>query len=125
MVDIFTPPQNPPTNPSPAAPVRVAAPDPSPRGPTISNPALSPPQERWQADRDAVAKNDPWQQSPEKVMMVKDPVTGEITARARDGSTGDPANPGDPGQATVEGGKLRLGSMELDEKDVRQIMTEM
>jgi hypothetical protein len=93
MNDIFTPPSTPPVNPSPAAPVRVAAPDPSTRPVVQSNPALSSPQERWQADRDSVAKNDPWQQSPEKVMMVKDPVTGEITARARDGSTGDPANP--------------------------------
>ena len=107
------------------APVRVKAGDPSPAAPTVSNPALSSPQERWAADRAAVAATDPWQQSPEKVMMVKDPVTGEITARARDGSTvGDPANPGDPAQATVDGGKLRIGEMLLDEKDIRQIMTE-
>jgi hypothetical protein len=124
MSDIFSPPQNPPTNPSPAAPVRVAAPDPSPRAPTVSNPALSPPQERWAADRAAVAAKDPWQQDPSKVAMIKEPVTGEVTARARDGSTGDPANPGDPAQATVDGGKLRIGELELSEADIRQLMTE-
>src|ERR1700733_2851790 len=124
MVDVFTPPATPHVNPAPAAPVRVAAPDPSPRAPTVSSPALRAPQERWQADRDAIAKNDPWQQSPEKVMMVKEPVTGEVTARARDGSTGDPANPGDPAQATVDGGKLRIGELELSEADIRQLMTE-
>jgi hypothetical protein len=126
MVDVFTPSSAPPVNNSPAQPVRVAAPDPSARAPAVqSNPALSPPQERWAADRAAIAASDPWQQSPEKVMMVKDPITGEITARARDGSTvGDPANPGDPAQATVDGGRLRIGEMLLDEKDIRAIMTE-
>jgi hypothetical protein len=122
--NIFTPPANPPVNPSPAAPVRVKAGDPSPGAPTVSSPALSAPQERWAADRAAVAAKDPWQQDPAKVAMIKDPITGEITAKARDGSTGDPANPGDPGQATVEGGKLRIGELELSESDIRQIMTE-
>jgi hypothetical protein len=117
MTDMFRDPPVPPTNSSPAQPVRVTAPDPS-------SPALSPPQERWAADRAAVAAKDPWQQDPTKVAMVKDPVTGEITARARDESTGDPANPGDPGQATVEGGKLRIGELELSEADIRQLMTE-
>jgi hypothetical protein len=126
MVDVFTPPSAPPVNNSPAQPVRVAAPDPTARAPAVqSNPALSPPQERWAADRAAIAASDPWQQDPSKVAMVKDPATGEITARARDGSTtGDPANPGDPAQATVDGGKLCIGEMLLDEKDIRQIMTE-
>jgi hypothetical protein len=124
MSDIFAPPSSPHGNPAPAAPVRVKAGDPSPAAPTVSNPALSPPQERWAADRTAVAAKDPWQQDPNKVAMIKDPITGEITARARDGSTGDPANPGDPAQATVDGGKLRIGELELSEADIRAIMTE-
>jgi hypothetical protein len=125
MVDVFTPPATPHVNPAPAAPVRVAAPDPSTRAPTVSNPALSAPQERWAADRAAAAANDPWQQDPAKVMMVKDPTTGEITARARDGSTtGDPANPGDPASATTDGKVLRLGDLELSEADVRKLMVE-
>jgi hypothetical protein len=113
MVDVFTPPATPHVNPAPAAPVAV------------SNPPLSAPQQRWAADRAAAAKGDPWQSDPASTVMVKDK-DGNITFRPRsDGSPGDPANPGDPAQAIAEGGKLRIGEMELDEKDIRQIMTEM
>jgi hypothetical protein len=90
----------------------------------VSNPTVNPAQQRWAADRAAAAKGDPWQSDPASTVMLKDK-DGNITFRPRsDGSPGDPANPGDSAQAIAEGGKLRIGEMELDEKDIRQIMTE-
>jgi hypothetical protein len=113
----------PPANNAPAAPVRVKAGDPSPAAPTVSNPALSSPQERWAADRAAVAASDPWQQSPEKVMMVKDPVSGVVTAKSRDGSTvGDPANPGDPTQQQPTPDRIRVGDLDLTADELKGLM---
>jgi hypothetical protein len=117
-VTVFTPPAKPPVNPSPAAPAVVGNPAP---GTVQSNPALSEPQARWKADRDANAANDPWQQDPSKVAMVKGP-DGVVRPVARTG--GDGTNqPGDPALAGVtEGGKLRVGDIELDPTEIKGLL---
>jgi hypothetical protein len=119
-VTIFTPPKNPPVNNSPAA--VAAAPKPTP-GTVQSSPPMSEPQQRWQADRDAIAAADPWQQSPEKVAMVKgsDGVVRPVARTAGDG-TGQPGDQPQPGQAGVtEDGKLVLGDLALSADDVKAI----
>jgi hypothetical protein len=58
---------------------------------------------------------------------VRDPNTGEITARPRTASDGasDPAVPGNqppPGPASVENGRLRIGEIELSEAEVAGLL---
>jgi hypothetical protein len=47
--------------------------DPRPGAPVVSNPPTSDVQQRWQADRDAIAAPDPWQHSPDKRWRAIDP----------------------------------------------------
>jgi hypothetical protein len=71
-VTIFMPPKNPFVNRSPAAPVRSDTPVSSAASGTVtSSPLQSEPEKRWASDREIKA-SDPWQQSPEKVVMKKD-----------------------------------------------------
>jgi hypothetical protein len=81
-VTIFTPPKSPAANPAPAqversdAPVRSAT-----RADGVqSSPAVSPAQARWQADRDAIRRADPWNDP--NVVISKDP-DGTIRTRQR------------------------------------------
>ena len=128
MVDVFAPPPVPPRNNSPAAPVKVDNPPPSVV--SRSHEPNTPAQDRWQADQDALDRMDPWRRDGKQTMLVRQADGSVVEVPRRDGgvngepSTGDPANPGDPGQATVEGGKLRIGELELSEADILQLMTE-
>jgi hypothetical protein len=126
-LSIFSPPKAPATNPSPATVVRSDAqvrPATSADG-VQSSPTITPAQQRWQADRDANRRADPW--SDPNITLVKDPVTGVITAKPRvDGVNGVPQPEGQPqpqpGQATVADGFLKFGEFELSEADVRGLM---
>ena len=87
-----------PVSPSPPpAPVTARMLDPRPGAPVVSNPPTSDVQQRWRADRDAIAAQDPWQHSPEKTVMVKMP-DGTVVARPRTGADGAPdqSAPGEP-----------------------------
>jgi hypothetical protein len=74
--------------------------DPRPGAPVVSNPPTSDVQQRWQADRDAIAAVDPWQHSPDRTVMVKQP-DGTVVARPRTAADGAPdqAAPGEPPRA--------------------------
>jgi hypothetical protein len=110
---------------TPAPPVVVTkSAEPRPSAPVQSNPALSEPQQRWQADRAAVAAADPWQQDPSRVAMVKN-ADGTVTAQPRaPGDGGDPADPAKPGApaAVADGGKLKIGDIELTESEIKGLM---
>src|SRR6516165_9675267 len=78
--------------PPPPAPVTARMLDPRPGAPVVSNPPTSDVQQRWQADRDAIAAVDPWQHSPDKTVMVKMP-DGTVVSRPRTGADGAPSEP--------------------------------
>jgi hypothetical protein len=126
MAEPAVTPAAPTPNLAPAVPVHVpnAAP-----GTVQSNPDITPWQERWQADQDAITRERPW--SDPNMLLQKDPRTGVITARPRDRSASDappgtgnqPQQPQRPvGPATSDGTKLRIGELELSEADVRGLM---
>jgi hypothetical protein len=66
--------------------------DPRPGAPVVSNPPTSDVHQRWQADRDFIAAQDPWMHSPEKTVFVKQP-DGTVVARPRTGADGAPSEP--------------------------------
>jgi hypothetical protein len=127
-VSIFTPPKSPPTNSAPAqverrdAPVRSAT---SADG-VVSSPTVTPAQQRWQADRDAIRRGDPW--SDPSVVITKD-ADGTIRTRPRaDGGqngvpqpdAGGQQQPQQLGPATVtQDGRLKVGDVELTPDQVR------
>jgi len=87
-----TVPATPPPPAPPPAPVTARMLDPRPGAPVVSNPPTSDVQQRWQADRDAIAAVDPWQHSPDKTVMVKMP-DGTVVSRPRTGADGAPSEP--------------------------------
>jgi hypothetical protein len=109
---------------APAAPVRIdSAVKPATSPVVTSSPPQSEPQRRWASEREAIKAADPWQQDPSKVVMRKD-ADGTVRAYQRDGQ-GTPA-PDAGGQpqpaASVDGGRLKIGELELSEADVRGLM---
>jgi hypothetical protein len=123
MVDVFTPPPVPPRNNSPAAPVKVDNPPPSVV--SRSHEPSTPAQDRWQADRAAAAKGDPWQGDPSKTMLVRQADGSIIEQSRRDGGTngvpgdGTQPQPGDPQQ---QPDRIRVGDLELTADDLKGLM---
>jgi hypothetical protein len=97
--------------PPPPAPAAVPAAKPPL---AVSNPMEGPAQARFRLDQEAITRADPWRDP--SVKITKD-ASGVVTAEAR---SPDPAAP--PGPASVEGGKLRIGDIELDEASVRGLL---
>jgi hypothetical protein len=132
QVTVFTPPKSPPVNPAPAVVERNTAPVKTATSATVqSSPDITPAQARWKADQDALVKADPWRDP--NVALVKDPVTGVITARPRtDGGVngvpqpdGQPQPQDDPGPAAVGAdGKLRIGDLALSADDIKSLLAE-
>jgi hypothetical protein len=130
QVTVFTPPKSPPVNPAPAVVERNTAPVKTATSATVqSSPDITPAQARWKADQDALVKADPWRDP--NVVMVKDPVTGIISARARtDGGVngvpqpeGQPHPQGEPGPVGVDAdGRLAIGDLRLSADDVRGLL---
>jgi len=100
-----------PASSPPPAPVTARMLDPRPGAPVVSNPPTSEVHQRWQADRDAIASQDPWQHSPDKTVMVKQP-DGTVVSRPRtgaDGAPGDQPKPGEPQlQPRDSSGRIQL-----------------
>jgi hypothetical protein len=127
-VSIFSPPKAPATSAAPAAVERNTAPVQSATSTTVqSSPDITPAQQLWAADQRALEKMDPWRDP--NITMVKDPVTGVITAKQRtDGGQNGVPQPDaggqqpQPGQAAAVDGKLHVGDLELTEADVRGLM---
>jgi hypothetical protein len=97
----------------------------------VSTPAASPAQKAWSEQRARTVAADVWQR--DDVTIVKDPETGIISTKPRDG--GAPAAPAsdggqqrpqptEAGPATVDGGKLRVGDLALSADDVKGILAE-
>ena len=85
----------------------------------VSNPMEGPAQARWRADQEAITRSDPWRDPSVKITKNAE---GVVSAESR---SPDPANPqpGEPpGPASVEGGRLRIGEIELSEQDVRGLL---
>jgi hypothetical protein len=127
-VTIFSPPKSPAVNTSPAVVERNTAPVHDVRAVTgtVSSPTVTPAQERWVAQQDAITRADPW--SDPNVVITKD-AAGVVTARQRtDGGTnGTPmpdagAQPQPGQQPAVADGKVRIGELELSEADLRGLM---
>jgi hypothetical protein len=79
----------PAANPAPP-PAPSALPDP---GLVIgSSPTISEPQKKWAEERARIVSGDVWQQSPEKVALVKD-ANGKVSAVPRNGADGAPNEP--------------------------------
>jgi hypothetical protein len=140
-VTVFQPPR-PAANPAPAVPehhvsqVRSAAIADGVR----SSPDITPAQARWKADFDAITKSDPWRDP--SVLITKDPQTGIISTRPRAATPDAAAQPQQPGQqqpgqqppqpapqvqpgtATSDGNKLKVGAYELSESDIASLMAE-
>jgi hypothetical protein len=105
--------------------------DPRPGAPVVSNPPTSDVQQRWQADRDAIAAVDPWQHSPEKTVMTKLP-DGTVVSRPRtaaDGAPsepapGEPPRPGEPQpQPLTSDGRIQLTKdIALSETELRDLL---
>jgi hypothetical protein len=101
--------------------------DPRPGAPVVSNPPISDVHQRWQADRDAIAAPDPWQHSPDKTVMVKQP-DGTVVFRPRTGADGAPdqAAPGNqqqPPQPLNSDGKIQLTpDIALSETELRDLL---
>src|SRR6516165_3329962 len=113
--------------PPPAAP---ALPDPNVR--IISSPTESDAQQRWRADREAVASRDVWMQDPSKVVMRKSS-DGVVSAHARTDTAQqpDPATAPQPGHeqqqqpqpAQTDGGKIRLAEgVELTPDEIKALV---
>jgi hypothetical protein len=83
-------------SPSPPPPAAPALPDPGVR--IISSPTESDAQQRWRADREAVAARDVWMQDPSKVVMRKSS-DGVVSAHPRtdQAQQPDPAATSQPG----------------------------
>jgi hypothetical protein len=62
-------------------------------GTVQSSPDITPAQQRWAADQDALRRSDPWRDP--NVVISKDPVSGVVTAKPRidGGSNGTPSGP--------------------------------
>jgi hypothetical protein len=130
-LSVFVPPKTPPANPSPAVPemrtshVRSAT---SVDG-VRSSPDITPAQQRWADQQRAIEKMDPWKDT-QNTVIFKDPITGVLQSRPRNGGGQQNAAPGEAqtpqppiGPATVaDNSKLRIGELELSEADVRGIM---
>jgi hypothetical protein len=104
--------------PPPPAPAAVPA---RPAPLAQSTPAEGPAQERWLFQQREITKSDPFRDP--SVKITRDPVTGAVTAEAR---SPDPANPQHDqppvGNASVEGGRLKVGDVELSPEDVAGLM---
>jgi hypothetical protein len=119
-----------PVNPSPAQPVHTSSP-PSDvrRADTIRSDApTTPARALWQKDFDELTRQDDFRRN--DIVIFKNP-DGTLGTRPRDRSTSDaPPAAGDQpqtqqrpaGSATVDGGKLKIGELELSEADVRGLM---
>jgi hypothetical protein len=102
--------------------------DPRPGAPVVSNPPVSDVQQRWQADRDAIAAVDPWQHSPERTVMVKMP-DGTVVARPRTGADGAPSDQPKPGEPqpqqqprTSDGRIVLAEGIEVSEQELRDLV---
>jgi hypothetical protein len=107
--------------------------DPRPGAPVVSNPPTSDVQQRWQADRDAIAAVDPWQHSPDKTVMTK-LADGTVVSRPRTGADGVPSEPapGDqpkPGEPqpqqqprTSDGRIILAEGIEVSEQELKDLL---
>jgi hypothetical protein len=118
----------PAVSPSPAP----SAPPPAARSPDPgvilgSNPTISEPQRRWVEERSRIESADVWQQSPEKVALVKD-VNGKVSAVPRNGADGasdqqpKPDDQPPVGDASVEAGMLKVGDLTLSPDEVKGLL---
>jgi hypothetical protein len=125
MVDVFTPSSTPFTNDKPAQ-VEVVG-NPAPGVIARSHEPSTPAQDRWQADRAAAAKGDPWQGDPSKTMLVRQADGSIIEQSRRDGGTngvpvdGNQLPPGDPQQQPAPD-RIRVGDLELTADDLKGLM---
>jgi hypothetical protein len=130
-MNMFKDPPAPPTNSSPAAPVKVDNPPPSVV--SRSHEPNTPAQDRWQADQDALDRMDPWRRDGKQTMLVRQADGSVVEVPRRDGgtngvpATGDPANPGDPAQrfdpVRTEDGKIVLGEgLEFTDQQLRDLV---
>jgi hypothetical protein len=105
--------------PPPAAP---AAPPQAKPPLVVSNPMEGDAQARFRLQQEALTRSDPWRDPGVKITKAPD---GTVTAQPR---TGDPAaapQPGDqlpPGPASVEGGRLKVGDLDLGPEDVKSLL---
>jgi hypothetical protein len=103
--------------------------DPRPGAPVVSNPPTSDVQQRWRADRDAIAAQDPWQHSPEKTVMMKMP-DGTVVARPRTGADGAPdqtapgeaRRPGEPQPLTSDGRIQLTKDIAVTEQELHDLL---
>jgi hypothetical protein len=133
-VTIFSPPKSPPANPAPAQPEFRSTPvrDARQVAGTRSDPPMSEPQRRWKADYDQLTKENPWRDP--NVLITKDE-HGIIHTQPR-GDAQHSTTPADaraqpgqppqvqPGPATTDGTKLKVGQYELTETDIAGLMAE-
>ena len=115
--------------PPPAAP---ALPDPNVR--IISSPTESDAQQRWRADREAVAARDVWMQDPSKVVMRKSS-DGVVSAHPRADQAQQPDPPAAPQlgdqqqlqqqqQPRTDSGKILLAEgIEVSEQELRDLVS--
>src|SRR6516165_6629560 len=127
----MTPPGlGPPPAPATPAPAPAAPALPDPNVHIISSPTESDAQQRWRADREAVAARDVWMQDPSKVVMRKSS-DGVVSAhpRADTAPQPDPAATSQPGdqqqlqqqqQPRTDSGKILLAEgIEVSEQELR------
>jgi hypothetical protein len=93
-----------------------------------SDPTTTPSRRLWEADQRALEKMDPWR---DPNIVIEKREDGTLFSRPRDRSASDaPPAAGDQpqtqqravGPATSDGGKLKIGELELSEADVRGLM---
>ena len=116
-------------SPTPSSPP-PAAQSPDPGVILGSNPTSSEPQRLWAEERARIVSNDVWQQSPEKVALVKD-ANGKVSAVPRNGADGAPDQPA-PGdqqqpqpqqQPRTSDGKIQLtNDIALSETELRDLL---
>jgi hypothetical protein len=100
---------------SPPPPAPAAAPPAKPLA--TSNPMEGDAQARFRLQQEALTRSDPWRDP--SVTITKAP-DGTVTAQPRGGDPAAAPQPAEPpGPASVEGGRLRIGEIELSEQDVR------
>jgi hypothetical protein len=122
MTDVFTPSSTPFTNDKPAEVAVVG--NPAPGVIARSHEPSTPAQDRWQADRAAAAKGDPWQGDPSKTMLVRQADGSIIEQSRRDGGVnGEPRGdqPASPGDQQLQPGpdRIKVGDMEFSAEELQ------
>jgi hypothetical protein len=95
-----------------------------------SSPTISEPQKLWAEERARIVSGDVWQQSPEKVALVKD-ASGKVSAVPRNGADGasdqqpKPSDQQQPQQQPrTDGGKILLAEgIEVSEQELRDLVS--